>query len=126
MPIILLCFIITASITYIIGYLDFFHQLVARILTWLFNKPISPASIMLPKIFECSLCCSFWITIIILLIFSPKYWFVSLLCAFSTKYILYLIALIFTKKTVIYKYAGKLFADCSGKQSCCHRGIDSA
>ena len=43
-----------------------------------------------------------------------------------SKYCLNFIAFILTKKTVIYKYAGKLFADCSGKQSCCHRGINSA
>ena len=43
-----------------------------------------------------------------------------------SKYCLNFIAFILTKKTVIYKYAGKLFANCSGKQSCCHRGINSA
>ena len=38
----------------------------------------------------------------------------------------YLIALIFTKETVIHKYTGQLLTDGSGQKSCCHRGIHAA
>ena len=67
---------------------------------------------------------------------SGKLIVVSLLCinadkiqvelSIWSKYALYLITLVFTKKTVIYEYAGQLLSDCSGKKSCCHRGIHAA
>ena len=60
---------------------------------------------------------------------------VSLLCIDADKvqvkltvwseYTLNLISLIFTKKTMIYKYTGKLLADCSGKKSCCNGRVNT-
>mgnify|MGYP000290836516 FL=1 len=58
---------------------------------------------------------------------------ISLLCIDANKvqvkltirseYTFNLITFILTKKTMIYKYTGKLLADCSGKKSCCYGGI---
>ena len=58
---------------------------------------------------------------------------ISLLCVHADKvqvkltirseYTFNLITFILTKKAMIYKYAGKLLADRSGKKSCCHGGI---
>ena len=60
---------------------------------------------------------------------------ISLLCIDANKvqvkltvwseYTLNLISLIFTKKTMIYKYTGKLLADCSGKKSCCNGRVNT-
>ena len=58
---------------------------------------------------------------------------ISLLCVHADKvqvkltirseYTFNLITFILTKKAMIYKYAGKLLTDRSGKKSCCHGGI---
>ena len=40
-----------------------------------------------------------------------------------SKYLLNLVAFVFTKKSVIYKYTSKLFTDCLGEQTCCHRRV---
>ena len=61
---------------------------------------------------------------------------VSLLCIDADKvqvkltvwseYTLNLISLILTKKTMVYKYTGKLLSDRSGKKSCCNGRINTA
>ena len=67
---------------------------------------------------------------------SRKFIIISLLCihtdkiqvklSIRTKYTLNLIALVFTKKAMIYKHTCQLLANSSGKKSCCYRRINTA
>ena len=91
---IVICIIVTVIIVWGIGYLDFPHTFVARILSFIRGKEVTPDRIKLPKICECSLCCTQWTTLLILLIMSPHLWWCSMIFAFSTKYILYAIQLL--------------------------------
>jgi hypothetical protein len=91
---IVICLIVTIAIVWGIGYLDFPHTFVARILTLIRGKEVTPDRIKLPKLLCCHLCCTFWCTLVILLIMSPHLCWFSMIFAFSTKYILYAIQLL--------------------------------
>lgn len=87
MNILLLCLIISGCITYIYNTVDFPHTFVARILSRLYKKEIRPQQVVLPKILECSLCATFWSTLVVLLVFQPSWWFMAFVFAQSTRYI---------------------------------------
>jgi len=99
---IVICLIVTVAIVWGIGYLDFPHTFVARILTLIRGKEVTPDRVKLPKLFECPLCCTMWCTLVILLIMSPHLCWFSIIFAFSTKYILYAIQLIDRLLTKIF------------------------
>ena len=42
-----------------------------------------------------------------------------------SEYTFHFITFVFAEKAMIYKYAGKLLSDCSGKETCCNRRINS-
>ena len=83
----LLCLIISGCITYIYNTVDFPHTFTARILSRLYKKEIQSQQVLLPKILECSLCATFWITLVVLLVWQPYWWFMAFVFAQSTKYI---------------------------------------
>lgn len=91
MTIFTLLFCITFTIVFAYDWVDFPHNFVARILSFFWKKDIDSNRIKLPKIFECSLCATFWISLITLLCVAPKYAFFAIVAAFSTKYIYYTI-----------------------------------
>lgn len=76
----------------IIDYLDAPNEIAGTIMGYITKGKIT--HVRLKKPFGCSLCMSFWITFIVLLIVEPWMCWVSLLYAISTKYLLYLINLI--------------------------------
>lgn len=84
---ILLTFIITCSVVYITDVLNFPDNLATEITRMITGKVKYVH--LTPKILNCSLCQSFWINLIILLILSPQIVYFALIWAFSTKYILY-------------------------------------
>lgn len=95
---ILQCLIIVICIVYIY-HIDAPNQLFSAFCSLFLKKDIYLA---LKKPFGCPFCMSFWISLILLLIFSPQYWYLSLIFAFSTTYIDYSI-------TIIEKLLNKLF-----------------
>lgn len=82
----LLCYLISAVIVYIYDIVNFPRSFASVILTRIFKRDITPNKIKLPKIFECSLCATTWVTLIILLIFRPEYCWCALLFGWSTQY----------------------------------------
>lgn len=81
----LLCFIITVFITIIWDFLDAPNKIASAIM----KTPI----ILKPPI-GCSLCTVFWVTMLFILILSPRFWWMSIIYALSTKYVLYAIKLV--------------------------------
>ena len=90
----ILCLTISVVIVYIYNIVDFPHNFIARLLSFLYKREIPPERVSLPKIFECSLCATFWSTLVILLVFQPYHWFFAFIFAFSTKYIEFIITII--------------------------------
>lgn len=80
------CTIVSFIITYVYNVVDFPHNFVARFLSLVYGKQIKAEQVQLPKIFECALCATFWTTLIILLIFLPKYFYLAFVFAWFTKY----------------------------------------
>lgn len=89
---ILLTFIITCSIVYITDVLNFQDNLATEI-TRMITGTVKYVHLK-PKILNCSLCQSFWINLIILLVLSPQFVYFALIWAALTKYILYAYQLI--------------------------------
>ena len=89
---ILLTFIITCAIVYITDVLNFPDNLATDISRMITGK-IKYVHLK-PKIMNCSLCQSFWINLIILLVLSPQFVYFALIWAALTKYILYSFQLI--------------------------------
>ena len=89
---ILLTFIITCSIVYITDVLNFPDNLATEI-TRMISGKVKYVHLK-PKILNCSLCQSFWINLIVLLILTPQFVYFALIWAALTKYILYSFQLI--------------------------------
>ena len=87
----LICLIITVCIVIIWGFLDAPNEIASTIMNWLSKGKIK--RVELKKPFGCTLCMTFWTTLIVLLILAPEWCFMSLVYAISTKYILYIIEL---------------------------------
>ena len=51
---------------------------------------------------------------------------VQVIVTFRSEDCFYLISLVFTKKSMVYEYTGKLVSDCLGKHNCCHGRIHTA
>lgn len=104
---IVICLIITAAIVYGYDYLSFPRTFAARIMSLIRGKEVTPDRIQLPKLLECSLCMSNWMTLIILLIMNWKLCWMCLVFSYLTKPILYIYNIIdlIVDKTykVIYK-----------------------
>lgn len=92
MNIFVTCFIISCAIVYIYDFVEFPKNLFKTFCSRILNKTVN--SVRLPKLLECSLCATTWITLIILLIFEPKFCYLALVYGFSTKYILYTIQIV--------------------------------
>lgn len=84
----LICLIITFSITYIWDYVNFPNEFVNQILTFILKRP---TNITLAKPFGCSLCMTTWTTLVVLLCMNPAFCWMCLLYGMSTKYALYTI-----------------------------------
>lgn len=100
---IIICLVITASIVYGYDVLAFPRTFAARILSIVSGKEITPNRIKLPKLFECSLCASNWLCLIVLLILNWKLAPMCLIFAYMTKPILYLYNLLDLLVDKIYK-----------------------
>lgn len=109
---IIICLIITFAVVYITDFLGFFNQATARVLSIIRGKEIGIDRINLPYIFRCSLCQSFWLTLIVLLVMNWKLCWISLVFSYLTKPILYLYTLIdlFVEKMykVLYNLINKI------------------
>lgn len=81
--------VITACITYIF-HIDAPNQIASRIVSIFLKKDVS---VELKKPFGCPGCLSFWITLILLLIFEPAFCWMSLVYYFSVRYIDYTITI---------------------------------
>lgn len=88
---ILICIIITFSISYIWDYVNFPNEFASNIMSLILKRPVS---ITLAKPFGCSLCMTTWTTLIILLCIDPCWCWLSLLFGMSTKYMLYSIQIV--------------------------------
>lgn len=102
MNIYLICLIITLSLVIIIDYLNAPCEIASTIANIITKGKIK--NVQLKKPFGCSLCMTFWITVIILLILEPSMCWLSLIYAICTKYILAIINLIdlIICKSIIY------------------------
>lgn len=105
-----LIFLIAVSIVFVYDWVDFPHNFVARILSFIYKKPFYPDKVYLPKIFECSLCATFWTTLITILCIDYHYAFLSILAAFSTKYIYYTIKVLDTLISHLFALLERLFS----------------
>lgn len=92
MNIYLACLIIAVSFVIIIDYLDAPNEIAGTIMGLITKGKIT--HVRLKKPFGCSLCMTFWTTLILLLIVNPLMCWLSLIYAIITKYIFYLINLI--------------------------------
>lgn len=101
MNILLICFIIAVCIVYVTDVLNAINSIgseVARIVT---RNRVTDIQFK-AKILNCSLCQTFWCTLVVLLCTSPKYCFMSLVYAFITPYILYSLQLVDNILTTIF------------------------
>lgn len=89
MSIFIICLIVTISIVYIYDWVEFPRTLIQYLTSIILKREVR--DIRIPKLLECSLCITTWVTLIILLFTKPEYCYLSLLYGFSTKYILYII-----------------------------------
>jgi hypothetical protein len=85
------CLIITSCIAYIY-HLDAPNEVVSAFMGWITKGKIKRVELRKP--FGCPLCMTFWITLALLLVLTPKFWFMSLVFAFSVKYIDYTITVL--------------------------------
>lgn len=94
---------ITIIIVMVYDYAEFPRTFLSRFYSLVFKRNVSKDSVKLPKIFECSFCASFWVTLIyqfftinipvslgLLIGMVMK----SLICAFLVPHILHLINII--------------------------------
>lgn len=101
MNIFIVCLIIAVCIVYCTDVLQVLNSIgseIARIVT---KNRITDIQFK-AKLLNCSLCQTFWITLIILLCTHPKYCYLSLLYAYLTPYILYLLQLIDNILTLLF------------------------
>lgn len=91
---ILITFIITLIIVYVVDYVRFIPNALSKLYTLIFNKEIQPDNIRLPYILTCSLCLTTWTTLITLLFIEPTYVPMSFIYGWSTQHILKLYTLI--------------------------------
>lgn len=101
MNILLICFIIAVCIVYVTDVLGAINNIgseIARIIT---RNRVTNIQFK-AKILNCSLCQTFWVTLIVLLLTHPKYCFMSLVYAFITPYILYSLQLVDNILTTIF------------------------
>lgn len=89
---ILICTIITFSISYIWDVSGFITEFSDRIVSLITKGKIK--HIVLRKPLSCSLCMTTWVTLIVLLCINPCLCWMSLVFGMSTKYALYTIQLI--------------------------------
>lgn len=92
MSVLVICIIMTACIVYVWDVLHFPQEIFDEII-----KVISKGKLQhieLKKPFSCSLCISFWCSLVLLLIMLPEHSYFALVSAFSTKYINYTFSII--------------------------------
>lgn len=79
---------ITFIVVMVYDYLDFFREFLSRFYSVILHRKVSVDSIKLPKILECSLCATFWLTLAAQIIttgeFAIVYIVISLLWGIST------------------------------------------
>lgn len=88
---ILICIIVTFSISYIWDYVNFPAEIADRIVSFVTKGKIKHTELKKP--FSCALCMTTWTTLIILLCIESKLCWMCLLFGMSTKYALYAIQL---------------------------------
>lgn len=100
---ILSTFIVACCIVYMTDVLNVLNSMATEFVRLFINKNVEFVELK-PKIFNCSLCQTFWIDLIILLIISPQNAYFAFIWAASTKYILLIFRLIDMSitKLVIY------------------------
>lgn len=107
MNVFIICLIVTISIVYIYDWVEFPRTLIQHFTSIILKRDVK--EVRIPKLLECSLCASTWITLIILLFIKPEYCYVCLLYGFSTKYILYAIQTIDNLLSLIFLSLEKLY-----------------
>lgn len=100
----IICLVITVSITYIYK-IDAPNQIVSYIFSVILRHPVT---VELKKPFGCPSCLSFWITLILLLIYQPQFCWVSLGYYFSVKYIEYTICVVESILNLIFTKIDKI------------------
>lgn len=98
---------IAVSISYIY-HLDAPNQIVSRILSIVLKRDVS---VELKKPLGCPACMTFWITLVLFLIVSPSFCWMSLVYFFSSKYIDYTITLIEEMLDKIFSSLEKIITD---------------
>lgn len=88
----LTAFLITVIIVYVLDWVEFPKTFLSRLSSIILKREVK--EVRLPKLLECSLCLSTWVTLIFYLFTDPNIWYLSLVHGFSTKYILYSVQLI--------------------------------
>lgn len=99
----LICLIISGSITYIWDVVDFPNQISSRIMENVTKGKIK--TVFLKKPWNCSLCMTTWITLLVLLIMNPAFCWLALLYGFITKYWLYAFQLLDLFISRLFEYA---------------------
>lgn len=87
MSALLICLIIAVSIVYVTDCLNAINNIGGEIVRIITRGKITELRFRL-KILNCSLCQTFWITLIVLLVLAPEFCFMSLVYAAITPYIL--------------------------------------
>lgn len=101
------CLIITIAIVYGYDVVRFVPELTSRIISRFTGLPVTAANVKLPKLLECSLCATFWSTLIILLIISPNLCWLSIFYSFATKYIYYTFQIVDKALSKLFIYLEK-------------------
>lgn len=86
---IVVCLVVMISIVFIWDWFNAPNEIASSIMRLLTNGKIK--QVELKKPFGCSACMTFWITLVILLIGSPEWCWMSLVYAFLTKHTLIII-----------------------------------
>lgn len=103
--------IITFLIVSAYDMLNFPRELLSRIYSLVFRRYISPSDVKLPKLLDCSLCMTFWSTLIYQLFFTEGMLLekaaISMLMALSTPYIYSGLGLVNNAIRLLISYAEK-------------------
>ena len=101
---IIIAFVIVA----VYDYLDFTRELFSRICSLIFKRNVSVNSIKLPKLLECSLCMTFWTTLIYQLFMHQgavlEKLAISMIIALCTPYIYALMKIINNAVMLVFGY----------------------
>jgi hypothetical protein len=82
-----LCVIVSVCVA-IVYWLDAPNDIASYVMSLLLGREVH---VQLRKPWGCSICMTFWLTLIVLLIVQPSLWWVSFVCAWNAKYLYYFI-----------------------------------